>query len=45
MDPIEEAELHYAMLEYLFTRRKLATSCFRYAWEDFLRENERLVLP
>lgn len=39
MNHTEEIELHYAMLEYLFDKHKLATSCFGYAWEDFIIEN------
>jgi hypothetical protein len=41
MDPNHDSELHYAMLEYLFRRRKLAESCFRYAWDDFIRDNDQ----
>jgi hypothetical protein len=40
MDEIEDVELEYAMLEYLFVNRKLAKSCFNYTWEDFLIENQ-----
>lgn len=39
MDQVEQATLHYAMLEYIFDNHKLATSCFSYAWEDFIRDN------
>lgn len=39
MEEHEKIELHYQMLEYLFQKCKLATSCFNHTWELFLREN------
>lgn len=40
MEETDEIVLHYTMLEYLFTKRKLASSCFNHTWEDFLNENQ-----
>ena len=38
MEEADKVVLHYQMLEYLFNKCKLATSCFNHAWESFLIE-------
>lgn len=38
MEEPEQVILHYQMLEYLFRRCRLATSCNNYTWEGFLDE-------
>lgn len=38
MEEEDKVTLHYQMLEYLFNKCKLATSCFNHAWESFLNE-------
>lgn len=36
MEEPDSVTLHYTMLTYLFDNHKLASSCFNYAWEDFI---------
>lgn len=38
MEEEDKVVLHYQMLEYLFNKCKLATSCFNHAWESFFSE-------
>lgn len=38
MEEEDKVILHYQMLEYLFSKCKLATSCFNHVWESFLNE-------
>lgn len=38
MEEADKVILHYQMLEYLFNKCKLATSCFNHAWEGFFCE-------
>lgn len=32
-------ELHYKMLNFLYDKQSLPSSCFAYCWEDFKTEN------
>ena len=38
MEEADRIVLHYQMLEYLFDKCKLATSCFNHTWESFFKE-------
>lgn len=35
----EQVNLHYAMLEYLYDKGVLSSSCYRYVWDEFKVEN------
>jgi hypothetical protein len=34
-DDTQETNLHYLMLQYLYEKQNLASSCFSHCWEDF----------
>lgn len=38
MEEEDRVTLHYRMLEYLFSEKRLATSCYNYTWDKFLRK-------
>lgn len=36
----DQTVLHYAMLEYLFKRQALSSSCYNGVWVEFKSENQ-----
>jgi hypothetical protein len=38
-DDTQVTDLHYLMLDYLYDKQKLSSSCFNHCWEDFKSQN------